>query len=211
MTLDPRILRPGGAAAAFQNSSPRAAPRGGSPGLSGVPSSPLPALHTAFPAPRHPAATFRSDSLGRHLAGAENREPRAGDHARDPHPGARADRPEPPPEVSRVAGQAGTPAPPLQSRWLRNQAAQPESALGSGRLEAGKRDEGTSRPPVSLSAGRREQRARKGRRGPRGSGHRRASHPRALQPRACRGEAGGRRIRGAGSFHEHRRGAELSL
>lgn len=70
MTFDPGILRPGGAAAAFQNSSPQAAicasavtPGRSFPLLSRFPSLPLPPS-TLFPAPHLPGAEFQSNSLG---------------------------------------------------------------------------------------------------------------------------------------------------
>lgn len=84
MTLQPE---PRGAAAAFQNSSPRAAPRGGGgpspPGPVRVPFlAPTPALLAACLGRPLPAAAFQSNSLGRHGAGAGDKKRRAGDNAR---------------------------------------------------------------------------------------------------------------------------------
>ena len=100
---------PEGTAARFQNSSPRAAPRGGDPPppsqacLQGplsirfflplrVPSLAPPASRAAFPARHLLAAAFQSNSLGWHRAGARDKEHGAGDNART-SPAARSSAP----------------------------------------------------------------------------------------------------------------------
>lgn len=84
MTLDPGILRPGGAVAAFQNSSPQAASRaaavtsGGSfPVFSRFRPLSLPPS-TLFPVPHFPEVAFQSNSLGWREAGARDKKHCAG-------------------------------------------------------------------------------------------------------------------------------------
>lgn len=80
MTLDPGILRPGGAVAAFQNSSPGAACRAAAvtsgwsfPVFSRFRPSSLPPS-TLFPVPHLPEAAFQSNSLGWREAGVGTRD-----------------------------------------------------------------------------------------------------------------------------------------